>query len=101
MWNRVAIRQPLEEALRTTESDSPDRQRESCVRDEEWSEAQGDPLSSLLFNTVLQVALKDNLARWQKKGMGICLGDSESDCLTNLRFAEDVLLFSTSLEQLQ
>ena len=28
---------------------------------------QGDPLSSLLLNTVLQVALKDHLPRWQKK----------------------------------
>ena len=44
--------------------------------------------------------LNDDLASWQKKGMGICLGDSETDCLTNLRFADDVLLFSTSLEQL-
>ena len=39
---------------------------------------------------------------WQKsKDMGIRLGDYESDCLTNLRFADDVLLFSTSLVQLQ
>ena len=28
---------------------------------------QGDLLSSLLFNTVLQVALKDDFPRWQKK----------------------------------
>ena len=28
---------------------------------------QGDPLSSSPFNTVLQVALKDDLSRWQKK----------------------------------
>ena len=28
---------------------------------------QGDPLSSLLFNTVLQVALKDGIPLWQKK----------------------------------
>ena len=61
---------------------------------------QGDPLSSSLFNTVLQVALKDDLVNWQRKGMGIRLGDSEPDCLTNLRFPDDVLLFSTSLEQL-
>ena len=27
---------------------------------------QGDPLSSLVFNTVFYVALKDDLARWQK-----------------------------------
>ena len=63
---------------------------------------QGDPLSSLLFNTVLQMALKDDVTRWQKaKGTGICSGDSECDCLTNLRFTDVVLLFATSLEQLQ
>ena len=45
---------------------------------------QGDPLSSLLFNTVLQVALKGDLPRWQKKkGMAICFGECELDCLTN------------------
>ena len=53
---------------------------------------QGDPLSSLLFNTVLQMALKDDLPRWQKKrGMGICLGDNDHDSFTNMRFADDVL----------
>ena len=42
------------------------------------------------------MALGDNVTRWQNiKGMGICFGDSESDRLTNLRFADDVLLFST------
>ena len=63
---------------------------------------QGDSLSSLLFNTALQVALKDELPRWQKKkGMGICLGDGDHDCLTNLRFADDVLLFASTQEELQ
>ena len=48
------------------------------------------------------MALKDDVEGWQKsKDMGIRLGDYESDCLTNLRFADDVLLFSTSLVQLQ
>ena len=28
---------------------------------------QGDPLSSLLFNTVLQYSLKDDIQRWQRK----------------------------------
>ena len=37
---------------------------------------------------------------WLAKGMGIRLGDSHADCLTNQRFADDVLLFATSLEQL-
>ena len=54
---------------------------------------------TFLFNTVLHVALKDDLANWQRKSMGTCLGDSETDCLNNLRFADDVLLFSTWLEQ--
>ena len=63
---------------------------------------QGDPLSSLLFNTVLQNSLKVVTQRWQKnKGMGTYLSDHDHDCLTNLRFADDVLLFATSKEQLQ
>ena len=33
--------------------------------------------------------------------MGIYLSDHDHDCLTNLRFADDVLLFATSKEQLQ
>ena len=33
--------------------------------------------------------------------MGIYLSDHDHDCLTNLRFADDVLLFETSKEQLR
>ena len=33
--------------------------------------------------------------------MGICLGDGDHDCLTNLRFAEIVLLSASTKEQLQ
>ena len=63
---------------------------------------QGDPLSSLLFNAVLQYSLKDEIQRWQKrKGVGTYLSDHDHDCLTNLRFADDVLLFATSKEQLR
>ena len=62
---------------------------------------QGDPLSSLLFNTVLQFSLESNLKRWQEKQKGIRLSDKIEDCLTNLRSADDVLLFSTSLEKLR
>ena len=56
----------------------------------------------MLFNTVLQYSLKDEIQRWQKtKGMGIYLSDQERDCLTNLRFADDVMLFATSKEQIR
>ena len=49
-----------------------------------------------------QNSLKDDIQRWQKKkGMGIYLSDNDHDCLTNMRFADDVLLFASSKEQLQ
>ena len=62
---------------------------------------QGDPLSSLLFNTVLQYSLETNLKKWQESKKGIKLSDKTEDCLTNLRFADVVLLFSTSLGKLR
>ena len=59
-------------------------------------------MSSLLFNTVLQYALKNVIQRWQKKkGMGLYLSDQERDYLTNLRFSDDVMLFATSKGQIQ
>ena len=75
---------------------------ESKFFDIQKGSKQGDPMSSLLFNTVLQYSLKDEIQRWQKKkGMGIYLSDHDRDCLTNLRFADDVMLFATSKEQLR
>ena len=75
---------------------------ESNIFDIQKGSKQGDPLSSLLFNTVLQYSLKDEIQRWQKrKGMGIYLSDQDRDCLTNLRFADDVMLFATSKRQIQ
>ena len=75
---------------------------ESNIFDIRKGTKQGDPLSSLLFNTVLQYSLKDEIQRWQKKkGMGVYLSDHDHDCLTNLRFAVDVMLFATSKEQKQ
>ena len=56
-------------------------------------------MSSLLFNTVLQFSLEEDLKRWQEKDKGIRLSDKKEDSLTNLRFADDVLLFSTSLQK--
>ena len=76
--------------------------RESNMFEIKQGTKQGDPLSSSLFNGVLQNSLKDVTQCWQKKkGVGIYLSDHDHDCLTNLRFADDVLLFVTSKEQLQ
>ena len=63
MWNRVTVRQPREEAIRGTEIDSLTDKESDVFEIKRWTK-QEDPLSSLLFNTVLQVAVKDDLARW-------------------------------------
>ena len=62
---------------------------------------QGDLLSSLLKNKELQFSLEEDLKRRQEKRTGIGLSDKKDDCLTNLRFADDVLLLSTSLNKLE
>ena len=75
---------------------------ESNIFDIQKGTKQGDPMSSLLFNTVLQYSLKDEIQRGhKKKRMGIYLSDHDRDCLTNLRFADDVMLFATSKEQIR
>ena len=75
--------------------------KESAVFPIRRGTKQGGPVSSLLFNTVLQFALEDNLKNWQEKNKGIRLSDRKEACLTNIRFADDVLLFSTSLPKLK
>ena len=77
-----------------------EKQTERRISDQKGTK-QGDPLSSLLFNTVLQYSLDNDLKRWQEKQKGIRLSEKTEDCLTNLRCADDVLLFSTSLERLR
>ena len=78
------------------------KDEESNSFDIQKGSKQGDPMSSLLFNTVLQYSLKEEIQRWQKKkGMEIYLSDHDRDCLTNLRFADDVMRFATSKEQIR
>ena len=45
--------------------------KESDVFETEKGTKQGDPLSRPLSNAVLRAALKDDLAKWQRKGAGI------------------------------
>ena len=75
---------------------------ESEIFDIQKDSKQDDPLSSLLFNTVLQYALKKrDIEMTKKKRMDIYLSDQERDFLTNLRFADDVMLFVTCKGQIQ
>ena len=60
---------------------------------------QGDPLSSLLFNALLEDIFKTLKQQWSPRAYGIRLGHTSSTHLTNLRFADDVLLFATTLPQ--
>ena len=98
--SQTSIREAASTALQPSGRHSFDRQRERRISDQKRDQT-GDPLSSLLFNTVLQYSLENDLTRWQEKQKGIRLSDKTEDCLTNLRFADDVLLLSTSLERLR
>ena len=60
---------------------------------------QGDPLSSLLFNCVSEYVLRPLKQRWNSRGHGIKVKPGEEN-LTNLRFADDILLISSSLESM-
>ena len=62
---------------------------------------QGDPLSSLLFNSLLEHIFKELRNKWSTKKYGIRMTTfTDQHRLTNLRFADDVLLTATSLTQL-
>ena len=61
---------------------------------------QGDPLSSLLFNSLSEHIFRQLVPTWRRLGYGVCL-DSATNHLTDLRFADDVILFATSLRQIK
>ena len=62
---------------------------------------QGDPLSSLLFNAVLEDVIRGLQPDWVRRKMGISLGFTDISHLCNLRFADDILLLSHSLGKLK
>ena len=61
---------------------------------------QADPLSSLLFNACLEQLAQQLKEKWSTQAYGIQLGFAPETWLTNLRFADDILLISTTLPQL-
>jgi len=62
---------------------------------------QGDPLSSMLFNSLSESIFRRLQHKWQKRGCGLRLQAMGQTTLTNLRFADDVLVFATTLPQLK
>ena len=64
---------------------------------------QGDPLSPALFNAVLEDGLRKIKSKWHKKSSeyAIAVGETGADILTNLRFADDLLLMASSKKQIK
>jgi hypothetical protein len=58
---------------------------------------QGDPISPILFNAVLEKALREVKKKWAARRAGIQVGYGKEGFLTNLRFADDILLIGRSL----
>ena len=57
---------------------------------------QGDPLSPALFNAVLESIMRKVKYKWEAQKVGVKVG---TDMLTNLRFADDLLLIGRSRAQ--
>eukprot|EP00973_Karenia_brevis_P029573 4079035-Karenia_brevis.AAC.1 len=55
---------------------------------------QGDPLSPSLFNAVLEKAMRTCKLKWKQKKYGISV---RGESLTNLRFADDILLIAPTI----
>ena len=62
---------------------------------------QGDPISSALFNAVVEEMMKNIKRKWKLKGWGLQLELTTEEKLTNLRFADDILLIARTLPQLK
>ena len=62
---------------------------------------QGDPLSSLLFNSLLEYIMREVKPEWVRKHMGLRVGHTDLCQLTNLRFADDLLLVAKTLPMIR
>ena len=60
---------------------------------------QGNILSPLLFNCVLEYTIKRWKAKLQDHGVKLS-NDSASQRLTNIRFADDLIIFASNLQEL-
>ena len=62
---------------------------------------QGDPVSPILFNAVLECVMRKVKAKWAMKMHGLQIGHIPESMITNLRFADDILLVGRTLPQIK
>eukprot|EP00973_Karenia_brevis_P094256 12421537-Karenia_brevis.AAC.1 len=62
---------------------------------------QGDPISPLIFNAVLEHVMSKVKIKWAAKAYGRKIGYNSESFITNLRFADDILLIGRSLPQIK
>ena len=62
---------------------------------------QGDPISPVLFNSVVEKFMRVLKMKWLTKRWGVQLGWEAGSEITNLRFADDILLTARTLPQLR
>lgn len=62
---------------------------------------QGDPISPVIFNTVLEQVMRRVKTKWKERKYGVQLGYSSNTMVTNLRFADDILVVGRSLPQIK
>ena len=55
---------------------------------------QGNPLSRALFNSLLENIIRQIQTARRRNGYGAALGEHVADLLTNLRFADDLLVIA-------
>ena len=61
---------------------------------------QGDPISPIVFNSVLEEVMRDVKMKWSNKKYGLQLGYG-GETLTNLRFADDIVIIARTLPQIK
>ena len=62
---------------------------------------QGDPISPLIFNAVLEMVMRKVKDKWKIRKYGFDMMPSVEERLTNLRFADDILLIGRTLPQIK
>ena len=87
--------------LQRSEGISADRRRERNFRYPKRLQTGRSAVQPAVQHGAAACIKKRDTEMAKKKEMGIYLSDQERDCLTNMRFADDVMLFATSKGQIQ